>query len=185
MFHDGPGNAAARPSHGPGFWVLTTLAAVIAVAGIAAGAFLLGQSTRPSDGEVADRLARQASAAEASYGRREQDRLAAQRTDLRAQFRRKMNKAVETAQVRGQEAGWSSGHQAGYSTGQSEGYSSGAAEGRAEGEEEGREEGKREGKRAGERQGRREGREEGEVDGYLDGFDDGTCYDPDTYAYVC
>lgn len=158
-----------RRGHGALFWVLSTLVAVAVVAGIGIGAFLVGRASRPSDQEVASKLQAAAETARVNYGKREQASLLAQRTELRAQFRKKMKKAVDKAQ----NEGYVSGQQQGYSSGQAVGYSSGSAEG------------KEEGKKEGKQQGLRVGRQQGEVEGYLTGFDDGTCYDPDTYEYVC
>ena len=169
---DAPGRADAgngRASHGALFWVLSTLAAVALLVTVGIGAFLVGRGSRPSDQEVSSKLAAAADAARVNYGKREQASLVAQRTELRAQFRKKMKKAVAKAQDRG----YASGQQVGYSSGQAAGYSSGSAEGKEEGKEEGK------------KQGLRVGRQQGEVEGYLTGFDDGTCYDPDTYEYVC
>lgn len=163
MYHDTTQLEAPSPStgHGPGFWMGTTLLAIILAVAVGAGAFFVGQGTRDSEAKVADRLEDQSSRDRLGFEQRLEGALTSQREELTKSFRKRLKRAKESAFASGQEAGYSTG------------YSSGTVQGQAEGREEGR------------AAGVREGREEGELEGYLEGFDEGTCYDPVTYEYVC
>ena len=163
MSHQAPASPADHRR--PLLWVTSTLLAVILLAGAAAGAYVLGIGSRPSDNEIEHRLVSQSTVDKQVADAKLEGALEKQRKSITTEFKRRLEKARDKAYANGQAAGYSSGHAAG--------YGSGSAQGRAEGEEEGREEGKK------------EGRVEGEIDGYLEGFDEGTCYHPETYEYVC
>jgi len=157
--------AVAPSPRGALFWFAMASIVVITVCGVGVGAFLVGQGTRPSDGEVAERLSTQAAQDRTVFTGELDTALTTQRTDLKRLMRRRVRNASESAFTEGQSQG--------YSSGQTAGYSSGHQQGQEEGKEEGREAGKE------------EGREEGLIDGYGQGFEEGTCYDPVTYEYVC
>ena len=141
------------------------LLALVFGAGIGAGAFFIGQSTRPSQAEVARHLAAQAARDRTFYTGKMTAALAAQRAHLRDV----MNQHVQNAS----NSAFASGQSQGYTTGQSQGYSSGQAAGLDQGQQQGL------------KAGRRQGTAAGLIQGYSRGFNDGTCYDPHTYAYVC
>lgn len=157
--------APPRGRRGPLLWVTSTLVGVILLAGASASSYLIGADSRPSDGEIKQRLVSQSTTDRRAAEAKLDDALLTQRKSLTKSFRKRLKKATELSFADGQAAGYGAGHAAG--------YGSGAAQGRAQGKQEGKEEG------------REEGRVEGELDGWLQGFDDGTCYDPDDYEYVC
>jgi hypothetical protein len=143
--------------HGWPFWVGITLLGVLLAAGVAAGAFFAGQGTRPSHAELTHSVNAKAASDRVFYTGKTTAALEAQRTHLMNVMKKRMNQA--------QQQGYSSGQSAGYSAGQSAGYSSGQVDGK--------------------KTGKRQGKREGAIQGYVQGFDEGTCYDPDTLAYVC
>ena len=107
------------------FWLLMTGAAVLVVAWVAVGAFFVGQGTRPSEGEVADRIADRVS----------DERFAASRERARALKRQesRLTRRWEGQMKRMTKRAYGDGRSNGYAAGRSAGYAAGAAAGRAEG----------------------------------------------------
>ena len=143
-----PAGGASQPPPASGarkrdwtFWVPVTILGILAACGLLAGVFFVGWATRPSDQDIAARVSRAVSAAQARGDAGRRSALSAQRELLAA----RANARVRRAHA----AGYQAGKDAGYNEGQSAGYSSGQAAGRQAGYNEGHSAGYSEGSRQG------------------------------------
>jgi flagellar biosynthesis/type III secretory pathway protein FliH len=150
---------------GPSFWVALAVGWLLVLATVAAGAFFVGQTTRPSSDEVDARVASQSAADKRFFAIKMDVALEAQDRHLASVMERRLRKASEKAFVKGRSQG--------YAAGRAQGFAAGRAQGLAAGQERAR------------AVGRHEGRAQGVVDGYRQGFEKGTCYEPVTYDFVC
>ncbi|MFL5885415.1 MAG: hypothetical protein ACJ77M_10125 [Thermoleophilaceae bacterium] len=119
----------SRPAHGWPFWVGITLLGVLLAAGLAAGAFFVGQGTRPSHAELTHHVAAQASHDRIFFT----GQMNAQRSHMLAVMKKRVKQANQKGYANGQSAGYSSGQQQGYSSGQADGKKAGKRRGKREG----------------------------------------------------
>lgn len=116
--------------------ILITTLVVLAVVGITAGAFFLGQSMRKSDHQVAsivrtsvsDAVRRNTTEQEAIRRKAIDEARAAQKRHDRTVMRRLRRKLQDVADRRAQES-YASGQNAGYTAGEREGYVDGSVQG--------------------------------------------------------
>src|SRR2546423_7796252 len=141
--------------------VATTLLGLLLAAGIAAGAYLVGQSTRPSQATVAHRVAGQAAKDRVFYTGKLTSALTQQRRHLQKVMKQRVDQASNN--------GYANGQSQGYTTGQAQGYESGQSVGIDQGKQ----------------QGLKQGTQAGLAQGDSQGVNDGTCYDPQTLADIC
>lgn len=118
-----------RSSHGWPFWVGITLLGVVLAAGLAAGAFFVGQGTRPSHAELTHHVAAQATRDRTIFT----GQLSAQRSHMLAVMKMRVKHASDKGYANGQSVGYSSGQQQGYSSGQADGKKTGKRQGKRAG----------------------------------------------------
>jgi uncharacterized protein HemX len=143
------------------FWVPLSLVAALLVAGLAAGAYFVGQGTRLSGSQVTQRVSQRALADQAFYQQKQQVALQGEKLALFNAFQKRLTHATNQAFHQGQQAGYSSGQAAGFSAGQASGLATGQAQGRAI------------------------GRARGRARGFAQGFNLGSCFTPGTQRYIC
>ncbi|HKP88889.1 MAG TPA: hypothetical protein VJT75_02835, partial [Thermoleophilaceae bacterium] len=122
-FTNGHGTRAATPPRQRGwrFWVGMTLAGVLVVAWVAAGAFFVGQDTRASDAQVEHRIADRVAHERVAAGKERSRALDRQAAALNARWRAQMRRNTKRA--------YGDGRRNGYRAGRSAGYAAGAAAG--------------------------------------------------------
>lgn len=159
-FTNGVGAGSARPRRARGWkvWAGMALGSVLVAAWLAAGAFFVGQGTRPSDAQVKDRIAEAVARARVAADKRRARALDWQEAELNRRWRAQMRRNTKRA--------YGDGRANGYRAGRSAGYAAGAAAGRA----------------AGERLGRKQGRRQARRDAYDPPYGGGLC---DGSAFFC
>lgn len=138
----GTGGASEPPPAGARgrdwtFWVPVTILGILAACGLLAGVFFVGRATRPSDQDIAARVSRAVSAAQARGDAGRRAALSAQRELLAARANARVRRAHSAGYRAGKDAGYNEGQSAGYASGQAAGRQAGYNEGHSAGYNEG------------------------------------------------